>query len=212
MGAMSYITKYRWYLLGLIAVLLIAYAFYSHYEKTKPGPITTDVSTFVSGHVSFDYPRTYAVKEYSAGQVSVGQNYGKSGFISLVDVVNYKTDPHSAPAASYLIWKNKELASLCGSDDSVESITCTNPTSTSVYSTGGLQGEDIMMTLTKKNLTTGTTSTLMYGPVYVFNTTSATAPTSYQAVFVYPTFSSFILVGSTSPAFVDSIATTIHYK
>lgn len=206
---MSYITKYRWYLIGLLAVIIVVFGIY-HYEKTRPGPILTELSTFHSGNFTFVYPRTYESKEYATGVVSVGENYQNAGFIPLADVVRYKADPDVAQPVSFDAFMKKQVASLCGSDDSTQSISCTNPVVTPYTSTTGVSGSEVNLTLTKKNLSTGTVTTATYGPIYVFNSTDTTAkPVRYQGVFIYPTFSSFILVGTTSPAFIESIATTI---
>jgi hypothetical protein len=208
MGRMSYIIKYRWYLIGLLALIAIGYGVH-RYEVTRPGPITTEVSTFQSGNFSITYPRIYTAKEYAAGVVSLGSNYSKTLFIPLVDVVRYKQDPQAATPASFTSFMNKQVVALCGTDAGIESVSCSAPVAKPYTNAAGLKGQEIMLTLNKKNLKTGTTSAATYGPVYVFETTlpaTATSPVNYQGVFVYPTFSSFILVGTTSPAFVESIA------
>ncbi|HVW71844.1 MAG TPA: hypothetical protein VHB93_01680 [Candidatus Paceibacterota bacterium] len=206
---MSYITNYRWYWVGLLAVIVIGLGVW-HYEDTRPGPILTELSTFHSGNFTFVYPRTYEAKEYATGVVSVGENYQNAGFIPLVDVVRYKADPDVAQPVSFDAFMKKQVTALCGSDDSTQSITCTNPVVKPYTSTSGVAGSEVNVTLTKKNLSTGAVTTATYGPIYVFNSTDTTStPVRYQGVFVYPTFSSFILVGTTSPAFVESLATTI---
>lgn len=200
--------KYRWYLVGLLAIIVVVLGV-NHYIRTRPGPILTEVSSFQSGNFTFEYPRTYEAKEYATGVVSLGENYQNAGFIPLVDIVRYKSDPDVAAPVSFDAFVKKQLGSLCGSDSAGFTITCTNPV-VAEYTTGSTKGEVVNMTLTKKNLTTGTTSTSTYGPIYVFNSTDTTAtPIRYQGVFVYPTFSSFVLVGTTSPAFIESVATTL---
>lgn len=210
MGRMTFITRYRWPLIGVLAILVIIVA--AHFLKYGlPHPVP-EVTTFQSGNFSFTYPRIYEAQEYASGVVSVGDSYNGGAFIPLVDVVRYKPDPQAAAPKSFDSFVSRQVIALCGTDAGIESVSCANPVVTPYTTAAGRTGEEIMLTLNKRNLKTGTTSAATFGPIYVFETTlppTATEPASYQGVFVYPNFTSFILVGTTSPAFVESIASTI---
>ncbi len=190
-------------LIGVIVILIGAWILYP-----RPVPETTQ---FASGHFTVTYPRVDEVREYDTGVVSVGDTAG-STFIPLVDVVEYKNDLQSAAPANFDAFMKKQVAQLCGSDASGESITCSNPVVTPFTAESGLSGSEVSLTLTHKNLRTGTTTASTYAPIYVFDTTKPVdqgETKRYSGIFVYPTFSSFILVGTTSPEFVENIASSV---
>jgi hypothetical protein len=90
----------------------------------------------------------------------------------------------------------------------IESITCTQVGVTPYTSPKGLSGQMLDLTLVRKNLKTGTTTSSTYGPFYVFNTTATAtpdAPLRYTAIFVYPRSLLSVDEGTTTPALMQQI-------
>lgn len=213
-GMYTQLMKYR-LIIGAVVVLLIVGAgvYFFHGIPGVPKPVP-DNATFSSGKFSFSYPRIYETREYATGVVSIGGSQPGGAFIPLIDVVQYKNDLQSATPASFDAFVTNQTHALCGSDASTETISCTNPVTKPYVTTAGLPGNQITMTLTRKNVKTGAVTTSSYGPIFVFNTTGAADPGTavrYGAVLVYPTFSTFLLASSTG-TLVEGIATTIVIK
>ncbi len=189
------------------------------YVATRPLPDLTD---FKSRYFAFTYPREFDIKEYSPGEVSVGHTNGQA-LMPLVLVNRYQSDPDVAAPESFDAFMKRQASALCGNDDSVESVTCTEVAVTPYESPLGSTGQKLDLTLVRKNLTSGTTTSETYGPIYVFNTTAtSTASTSaatttpeeplrYSAVFIYPALSAF-LISSTSPELLNQVVTTFSLR
>jgi hypothetical protein len=214
MGHMTFIQKYRYYVIAaaVVVVALLAWGGYylaHHKHILAPLPETTE---FRSGNFSFTYPRIVSAKEYDDGVVSVGGNYN-GVFIPLVDVVRYKSDPQSAAPANLTAFVTKQAQALCGGDTAGERISCGSPVVTEYTSPSGLQGQEISLTLTKANTTTGTSTSTTFAPIYVFDPhiipASVDGPARYDAIFVYPTFSSFLATGTSSPELIGEIVTNL---
>lgn len=205
----QFVQKYRWFIAGaVVIVVLIATGIYYALQAARPAP--PDTTTFQSGNFSFTYPRVYTAKEYADGSVALG---GMSGdvFIPLVDVVRYKSDPDRAAPASFDTFAARQAENLCGSDAQGVSIACTNPVGEAYTSPTGLVGTKMSLSLVRKNLASGTTTTSAFAPVYIFNTTVPADPgeaVRYQGVFVYPDFSSFVLAPD-SASLVSDVASTV---
>jgi len=201
---MQTIKKYRYII--AVAVLILAgigIILLTH----QPLPETTN---FKSGPFSFSYSRGYDVNEYASGVVSVGHG-NKQIFSPLVEVDRYQSDPDEALPASFDVFMKKQAAALCGADGPKESISCTQVGVADYTSAKSLVGKQLTLTLVKKNLSTGTTTSESYGPMYVFNTTASSTPDSplrYSAIFVYPSLAAF-LAGTSSPALEQQIVDTL---
>ncbi len=213
---MSLFTKYRTFIIVVLALIIIALVWMFGFSAPDNTPVvrsTPAVGTqFKSGNFSFSYPSGSDPKEYATGVVSVGGNTKSGGFISIVDVVRYKSDLQSTAPVSFDAYMKTQAASFCGSDSAKYVVTCTNPVVTPYKNGTGATAYQMSLTLSKKDTATGKTTTSTYSPIYVFNTTQpATAgeKTRYEGIFIYPTFSTFSLVGTTSPALVESIASSM---
>lgn len=169
-----------------------------------------DTTTFKSKYFSFDYPRTYATQEYAPGVVSIGTKNGEI-LMPNVEINRYQSDPDEKSPASFDAFMKKQAGALCGADGPTESVTCTQVGLTPYTSPKGLSGQKLDLTLVRKNLKTGTTTSSTYGPFYVFNTTpppTPDVPLRYTAIFVQPALSAF-LDGTTSPALMDEVMGTL---
>lgn len=209
---MTFIQKYRYYLIAaaVVVVALIAWGgYYLAHHKHVLAPLP-EVTEFKSGNFSFSYPRVASAKEYASGVVSVGGEYNNF-FIPLIDIVHYKNDPQSAAPANLTAFIAKQAQALCGGDASGVRITCGSPVVTDYTSPTGVKGELLTLALTEANTKTGTSTSLTYGPIYVFaphiTPASIDGPARYDAVFIYPTFSSFLATGTTSAELMGEIVT-----
>lgn len=185
------------------AVLAVGIAIYLSRDMWIPLP---DDTTYHDSSFSFVYPRIYNAEEYAAGSVVVS-SVEDDVTRPLVEVVRYESDRDVALPATFDAYIKKQAQALCGSDG-IESVTCTEVLITPYENAQGYIGQELSLTLNRKNLESGTTTTSTFGPVYVFNTTRpADDPTDtlrYRAVFVYPAFAS-VLSGGTSPELLAQI-------
>ncbi len=177
-----------------VAVLLaiIAGGTYLYVQSEKP---STDTAKFEGRLFSFSYPRVYELREVDSGVVLVGQEE-EGNLKPLVGVVRYKSDPESPLPPSFEAFVKKQAQNLCGSDDSIENVTC-SAAMVEPYAGAGMSstssstpGLKLSLTLARTNLSTGVIATSTYTPIYVFNVTETPTidrPLRYQAVFVYPT-------------------------
>lgn len=195
-------------ILGIILLII-------GYVATRPVPDLTD---FRSQYFTFTYPRMYDTEEYAPGVVSIGHQNGQV-LIPLVLVNRYQSDPDIATPETFDAFMKRQASALCGTDGSVESVTCTEVAVTPYENPNGATGQKLDLTLLRKNLTSGTTTTSTYGPIYVFNTTATSTPETsaatstpedslrYSAIFIYPAISAF-LISSTSPELLNQVVTT----
>ncbi len=198
----------------VLAVIAIAAGFYFFHGAPAPRPMPASV-TFESGKFAFAYPGAYEVKEYASGVASVGGTHtAGSAFIPLIDVVQYKSDLQSTAPASFDAFVRKQAQALCATESLTEAISCTDLVETAYTNGQGFPGKKIMFTLVRKNLKTAAVTKSTYGPIFVFDVTAKPGPgeaTRYQGVFVYPTFSTFVLVPGTGDL-VEGIASAIVLK
>ncbi len=198
-------------LLGII-LLIIGYA------ATRPVPDLTD---FRSQYFTFTYPRMYDTEEYAPGVVSIGRQNGQV-LMPLVEVNRYQSDPDIETPETFDAFMKRQASALCGNDNSLESVSCTEVAVTPYENPNGATGQKLDLTLIRKNLTSGTTTSSTYGPIYVFNTTSTSTPDAtatstpestlrYSAIFVYPALSAF-LISSTSPELLNQVITTFELQ
>lgn len=189
----------------LVIILGIGLAFLT-WGYLHPLPATTE---FKSSSFSFTYPRTYFAKEYAAGVVSIGMGNDET-IVPYIEVDKYRSDPESATPKSFEDFIKHQASVLCGADGPIESVTCTQIGITPYTNANGEDGSKLDLTLIRKNLKTGTTTSSTYGPLYVFNVTptpSADSPLHYAAVFIYPSLSAF-LHGTTTPELEQQIVST----
>lgn len=190
--------------IGIGAVALLAALAFATQDVWKPLPDTT---TYHDNSFSFEYPRVNNAEEYAPGAVIVGTE-GDEGLTPLVEVVRYQSDPDVALPPTFDVYVRKQALALCGSDGSGESLTCTDLVAAPYTSAQGLEGQELSLTLERKNLASGTTTTETFAPIYVFNTTRAVEDPEdtfrYRALFVYPSFASAIS-GSASPALLSQV-------
>jgi hypothetical protein len=204
---MSFFKNDRLAALGAVLILisLILWA----YHALKPVPVNTD---FITSEFSFTYPRSFDNDEYSPGVVSLGHNLNGE-LVPLIDVDLYKSDPESTLPKSFAAFVKQQTEAVCGSDNSIEAISCTQASSTSYTSPKGVSGQKLELKMTRRNLKTGTTTSEMYGPFYVFDITptgprEADIPFRYEGLFVYPSFSAF-LQGTTTPELLTQVINTL---
>lgn len=173
------------------------------------GPVADDTQ-FLGNDFSFTYARAYQLQEPDGGVVVLGKE-DETGFNPLLGVVRYKSDPQSPLPASFDAFVKTQARHLCGSDGPIEDVKCSNPQAepyTTASSTAGLK---LSMTLTRTNLTSGTTTTSTYEPLYAFNVTQPATverPLRYEAVFVYPTLQA-VLAGTSTPALMDQVMNSL---
>lgn len=196
--------------LGIIVILAIILGVWYFMEKDT-GPVP-DNALYRNADFSFTYPRGYELEEYASGAVSLGQQEGDM-FNPAVDIIRYKSDPDVAAPANFESFIRRQAQNLCGADGSTESITCTGAVSVPFHSPSGYDGFAINMSLVRKNLTTGTTSTTAYPPVYAFNLTDAPSggePVRYAALLIYPSLPAVVASGTTTePGLMDQILHSI---
>ncbi len=191
-------------LIGLAAVILVGLGIYLTRDVWTPVP---DNTTYRDKNFSFEYPRIHKAEEYNRGAVIVGSKQDDL-FIPLVEVVRYENDRDVALPPSFDVYVERQAQALCGSDGPVESLTCSDVVAVPFTSAQGLVGQELSLTLNRKSLASGTTTTDTFGPVYVFNMTrpvkDPTDTLRYRAIFVYPSFAS-VASASTSPALLTQI-------
>jgi hypothetical protein len=191
-------------LIGIMAAILVGLGVYLTRDVWTPIP---DNTTYRDKNFSFEYPRVYKAEEYNRGAVIVGSKQDDL-FTPLVEVVRYESDRDVALPPTFDIYVERQAQALCGSDGPIESMSCSDVVSAPFTSAQGLVGQELSLTLNRKNLASGTTTTATFGPVYVFNTTQPIkAPTDtlrYRAIFVYPSFAS-VASASTSPALLTQV-------
>ncbi len=200
---MHIVRKYRFLLAAILVIVIGGALAVITYEHLRPLPENT---SFKTRFFSFTYPRVYDAQEYAPGVVSVGHKKG-DGLDPLIDVVRYQSDPDVATPTTFDNFMKLQAAALCGADGPVESITCTQIGVTAVGTTTDNSIQQLNLTLVRKNLKTGTTTSSTYGPMYVFNTTTPPDPQNplrYSAIFIYPSLSAF-LDGTTSPQLMGQV-------
>ena len=195
--------KYKLFI-GIGAVVLLAVLAFATQDVWKPLP---EMTTYHDNGFSFEYPRVNNAEEYAPGAVIVG-TAGDEGLSPLVEVIRYQSDPDTALPATFDAYVRKQALALCGSDGSVERLSCTDVVATPYTSAQGLEGQELSLTLVRTNLADGTTATETFAPIYVFNTTRPVEDAEdrfrYRAVFVYPSFAS-VISGTASPALLAQI-------
>lgn len=195
--------KHRLFI-GIGAVVLLAAAAFFTQGLWKPLPENT---TYYDSSFSFEYPRMNNAEEYAPGAVAVGST-NEGVFNPFVEVVRYQSDRDVALPATFDAYVERQATALCGSDGPVESLSCTDVVSAPYTSAQGLTGQELSLTLLRTNLESGTTTTEVFAPVYVFNLTRPVEDpedvSRYRALFVYPSFSS-VASGNVSPALLSQI-------
>jgi hypothetical protein len=212
---MNFIKKYVWYVVGLVVIVVGGFLLLQGTGGKGGGggnSTVPDLTEISSGNFSFAYPTVLQTKEYAPGVVSVGGVYKNAGFISLVDVVHYKSDLQSATPASFDAYMKKQALAFCGSDSTTTAGACSNPTEVAYTSPSGVSGFKLTLAFSRKNPTTGKTEASTYGPIYVFNTSKPPATGEklrYEGVFIYPTFSTYLLLGTSSPDVMNPIVANL---
>jgi hypothetical protein len=204
---MSLAKKYRLIIASIIVVVGGILLFIWGYNKLQPLPELTE---FKTSYFHFIYPRAYTAKEYAPGVVSIG-NQDNDGINPLVEVVRYQSDPDIALPATFDAFMKRQAAALCGADGPIESISCTQVGVTPYTNPLGVKGNKLDLALVRTNLRSGTTTNSTYGPIYVFDTSGSRAsstpedPFRYSAIFIYPSLSAFINLGTTSPQILNEV-------
>lgn len=203
---MHFLKKNRLSVAAVLVIILGLGIAYLTYSYLNPLPETT---AFKSTHYTFEYPRAYTAREYATGVVSIGKENGDV-LTPYIEVNLYQSDPDEKTPVSFDAFIKRQAGLLCGADGPVESITCTEVGVTPYTNPLGEDGSKLDLTLVRKNLKTGTTTSSTYGPFYVFNTSAtptADSPLRYSAVFIYPSLSAFI-DGTTTPVLEQQIVST----
>lgn len=197
-------------LISVVAIVAaVVLGFYLFDSIPKPLPETV---TFSSGNFSFDHALAFQTREYAKGVVAVGGSQTSAdAFIPLIDVVEYKHDLQSAAPASFDAFVARQAKALCAADSSTETVACTDMVEKPFVTAAQLPGKEVSFTLIRTTVKTGAVAKSTFGPIFVFNTTEAPEPgekSRYKGVFIYPTFSTFLLAPGTAD-FVRDIATTL---
>ncbi|MEO6536678.1 MAG: hypothetical protein ABIT47_03205 [Candidatus Paceibacterota bacterium] len=193
--------------IGAVLIIFVLISIYGSRRSWLPVP---DNTTYHDVDLSFTYPRTYHLDEYGIDIASLGKPFGDT-FTPLVEVVRYENDPDEKLPATYLDFIKKQAMNLCGSDGSIESITCTKVDAKPFVSSKGLHGQQLSLTLVRKNLITATSTNSQYGPIYVFNTTPQPVKGEtfgFRSIFVYPSLGAFV-DGTSSPELLQNVVDTI---
>lgn len=189
----------------VLAVFVILGAVLWFSDSLTPLPDTTE---YRGAGYSFSYPRAFGLEEYGRDAASVGER-GEDRIVPLVDVAIYRNDPDTPPPATYAAFLDQQARNLCGSDGGGEAVTCSDVVAERYVSPRGYIGQRLSMTLTRRNLASGTTTVGAFAPIYAFDLTQGQATTSlqsrYEALFVYPSLESQ-LAGTANP---DLLATII---
>lgn len=200
--------KRRSLIIAGIALLVVAALLYAFRDELTPPP---DNTQFKGAGYSFMYPREYRLSEYSRNAVSLGERDGDM-VTPLVDVVIYRNDRDSAVPPSYMAFVEQQAQFLCGTDSGVESVTCGQITTATTTTANGHVGQRLSMTLTRTNLTTGTTTVGAFEPIYVFNVGASDSPSPtgprYKALFIYPTLAT-VLDGTVNQDLLQLVIDTI---
>lgn len=192
---------------GIVAVAAITGA-YLISTIPEPDPYA---GKYDSGAFSFEFPNDLTLMEYSAGAVAVGSEDDKFNFTPLVEVTRYRSDIDRAIPPTFDEFVKRQLTALCGTDANNERVACSAPVAEVFTSPQGYEGQKFSLTVTRTNLTSGTTSTATFAPVYVFETKFLSvppAPAQYEGVFIHPSFSS-ILAGTVSTEALDKIIASL---
>lgn len=208
----SFLKKYRLLIAGILVVVLGGWLLLGGIDALTP---RSDYAEFRTSYFSFTYPRIYHAEDYARGVATLGKKEGEV-FTPYVEISRYRSDPDTATPATFDLFMKQQAGALCGADDSIESITCTEVGVTPYTSPKGVVGQKLALTLVRKNLKTGTTTSSTYAPLYVFNITSTATSTSanpkrYSAIFIYPSLSAF-LSGTTNPELMDQVLNTFELK
>jgi hypothetical protein len=196
----------------IIGAVVIIAALVLYFVLTRPGPLPED-TTYKGADVSFSHPRTLKSEEYDSGVVTIGTTTPE-GYLPLINVVRYQNDRDVALPASFNAFVTRQAAALCGSDNSIESITCSAPVFepyTSVVQS--VDGQKLTLTMTRRNLETGAVTTSDYGPIYVFDISKepdVDETRRYRAVFIYPALAAVLKEVDTT-ALLDQIMGTLSF-
>lgn len=208
----SFLKKYRLLIAGILVVVLGGWLLLGGIDALTPPPDNTE---FKTSYFNFTYPRVYDAEEYAPGVVTLGQKEGDI-FTPYIEVTRYQSDPDIATPATFDLFVKRQAGALCGADSSIESVTCTEVGVTPYTSPMGVVGQKLGLTLVRKNLKTGTTTSSTYAPFYVFNTTPVATsttgvPARYSAIFIYPSLAAF-LSGTTTPALMEQVLNTFELE
>lgn len=144
---------------------------------------------------SFEYPREYALTEHSRDSATISQREFRTTS-PLIEISIYRNDPESPAPASYEAFIGQQARNLCGSDGGGESVVCSDPVAKRILTPKGYVGTELMLTLTRTNLQSGTTTVGSFGPVYAFDygygLSTTTPGVAYRALFVYPSLSAVL--------------------
>lgn len=141
--------------------------------------------------VSFVIPMDTQVMQYGLRTAIVGREEA-GAFLPLVDAVQYREDPQAPVSATYDAFLHAQLFALCGSD--AEQVTCTNSAATPYTTSGGVLGQEIVLTLVRTS-PSGIQSESTFGPIYAFNQSRAATehnPRAFKALLIYPSFTTYL--------------------
>lgn len=194
--------------LGVVSLVLIVggTAFFT-YDDWKP---VSETVGYRSGSASFTFQRGYSLKEYGNSGTLVGVTT-EGGFAPLVEIVSYQNDPDVARPANFDAFIKRQAQVLCGTDNGIDSVTCSDPVIEPITTTTGMKGQKISLSLVRRNLETGAVGTTTYTPIYAFDTTESPDPDEtlrYRTTLIYPSFTPF-LEGIVATDLMDDIFNTL---
>lgn len=183
-------------ILGILAIALLVFvaAFLLRPAPAQntpaPEPVANRFDNPTYGY-SFLIPENLEVEPYTPEAVSVGTRT-EGGFSSVADIaVHSSGEDHEYESADAFI--AERVRTLCAADGPDESIDCTEIASRTEYtSPSGMVGEELMLTLVRRTLSTGATATSSYGPVYAFTLGASALSTQHSALLIYPPLPAYL--------------------
>jgi hypothetical protein len=139
---------------------------------------------------SFAYPSNLQIKEYTPEIVAIGLPTSDDGFTTVTQVDVSTTETGAASFEEYVFERSK---TLCAADGPNESLSCDTLIRNIPFSTdSGLTGDELYLQLVKKTLSTGTTSTTEFGPIYALDIGANAPNSSYAALLIYQPLSGYL--------------------
>ena len=207
-GSFMPIQNKKWRRIALAILIIVPVIAIGWYFAKDHTPVP-DASTYRGKTFTFTYPRQGVLKEYASGVVSIGNEKGDE-YAPLVEVVRYMNDPDQPTPSSFEAFAKQQALYLCGSD-ATEQVACSKPVAEPYATSRGYKGLKISLTLTRTNLSTGTSTAATYAPIYVVNTTAKPDPGEklrYSGIFIYHALPA-VLSGSVSQTLLDEVIGTL---
>ena len=132
---------------------------------------------------SFSYPSTYDLREYTPEYVSLG-HMTANGFDALV-AVGIAQSGALEEYGNFEEYLFETGQALCAADGSAGHVECDRIERTDAFpSAAGLSGTAVYLHLVDTR--SGTTSSMIFGPLYAFNIAANTPGSKFSVLIIYP--------------------------